>query len=231
VSDIESPRPVVWISHRDGERCAACAVEIERGSFIQISREQGIRCARCAGFGDLAFLPAGDTALTRRALALSARTAIVVKFSRARKCHERQGALVEPAALDRAEEECKADAARREAARERRRPRAERAEQEYLARFVAGILERFPACPPPEATAIARRACEKYSRRVGRSAAARALDPGAITLAVRAHIRHTHTGYEELLARGLEPGEARAIVAGRIERRLRQWQRVGPETS
>jgi hypothetical protein len=143
-----SLRPVVWISHRDGERCVGCAVEIERGSFIQINREQGIRCARCAGFGDLVFLPAGDIALTRRALALSARTAIVVKFSRARRRHERQGVLVEQAALERGQQECKDDAARREATRERRRPRAERAEQEYLARFVTRILELFPPARP-----------------------------------------------------------------------------------
>jgi hypothetical protein len=175
----------VWISHREGERCAACAVEIERGTFIQMNREQGIRCVRCAGFGDLVFLPAGDTALTRRALALSTRTAIVVKFSRARRRHERQGALV----------------------------------------------ELFSACPPPEATVIARRACEKYSRRVGRSAAAKALDAEAVTLAVGAHIRHAYTGYEKLLARGLEPAEARRSVAGSIERRLREWQRAAQGTS
>src|SRR5262249_52096240 len=90
-------------------------------------------------------------------------------------------------------------------------------------------LELFPACPPPEATAIAQRACEKYSRRGGRASAAKALDAEAITLAVRAHIRHTHTGYEELLAGGPEPSEARGAVAGSIERRLNEWQRAAPE--
>ena len=68
-------------------------------------------------------LPSGDPALTRRALALSARSAVVVKFSRARKRHERQGVLVELAALEQAQAECARGAARREAQRARRRVR------------------------------------------------------------------------------------------------------------
>ena len=217
-------RPVVWISHRGGDRCAGCSAEITRGAFIQITRERGIRCADCAGLADLVFLPAGDTALTRRALALSSRAVTVVKFSQSRKRHERQGVLVEEAALERAERECKEDAARREAARARRRPREERAEREYIERFMARILELFPGCPHDEAEAIAKRACEKHSGRVGRSAAAKALESDAITLAVRAHIRHAHTSYDTLLAGGLEPFEARPRVAGEMAAWLAQWR-------
>ena len=43
----------------------------------------------CAGFGDLVFLPSGDMQLTR----YSKKSAIVVKFSRARKRYERPGIL------------------------------------------------------------------------------------------------------------------------------------------
>ena len=43
----------------------------------------------------LEFLPAGDALLTRRVKAKSARSAVVVRFSRARGRYERQGLLVE----------------------------------------------------------------------------------------------------------------------------------------
>jgi hypothetical protein len=40
---------------------------------------------------------------------------------------------------------------------------------------------------------------------------------------VRAHIRHRHTPYDELLVAGREPAEARALVRERIETVLRRW--------
>jgi hypothetical protein len=193
-------KAVLWISHRRGERCAVCGIELDLGSFIQLNREQGLRCAACAGFGDLVFAPSGDPALTRRAVALSRRSAVVVKFSRARRRHERQGVIVEADALARAEELCRADAERRQRARERQQPRRERAEQQYVERFTARIRALFPSCPAAEADEIAQRTCATRSGRVGRSGAAKALDADAVTLAVRAHIRHAHTAYENLLA-------------------------------
>lgn len=51
------------------------------------------------------------------------------------------------------------------------------------------------------------------SGRVGRSAAARALDPQAVERAVTAHIRHTHTNYDQLLMQGTKRLDARAMVA------------------
>jgi hypothetical protein len=59
---------------------------------------------------------------------------------------------------------------------------------------------------------IAQHACEKYSGRVGRSAAAREFDPQAVTFAVRAHVRHQHTNYDELLFGGYDRHNARAMV-------------------
>jgi hypothetical protein len=97
------------------------------GAFIQIARETGVRCMECAGFADLVYLPSGDQALTRRATARSSRVATVVKFSKTRKRNERQGVLVEEAALEAAQKACEADAARRERQRERRGARAEAA--------------------------------------------------------------------------------------------------------
>jgi len=66
------------------------------------------------------FLPSGDPALTGRARKHSIQSAVVLKWSRARKRYERQGVLVEEAGLEKAEAECLADAdvrARRRTAR------------------------------------------------------------------------------------------------------------------
>jgi hypothetical protein len=74
-----------------------------------------------------------------------------------------------------------------------------------------------------ERRAIAAHACQKYSGRVGRSAAAKELETSATEMAVRAHVRHKHTPYDELLSRGVSRGEARGLVAGLVEKRLEQW--------
>jgi hypothetical protein len=83
----------------------------------------------------------------------------------------------------------------------------------------------FPECPSEEQRAIAEHACEKYSGRIGRSAAAKELQASAVDLAVRAHVRHAHTGYDELLARGVAREEARASVAASVAKCLEGWQR------
>jgi hypothetical protein len=64
----------------------------------------------------------------------------------------------------------------------------------------------------------------KYSGRVGRSAAAKNFAPEAIALAVRAHVRHAHTSYDELLSRGYDRGEARQMVSGEVEKTLDTWR-------
>ena len=53
----------------------------------------------CAHMDHLVFLPRGDAGLTRRAKQASALSAVVVRWSPARKRYERQGILVEEAAL------------------------------------------------------------------------------------------------------------------------------------
>jgi len=219
----ERTRPVVWISHK-AARCEACTIELARGEFIAMDRAQGIRCIKCARLDGLAFLPAGDTALTRRALALSVRSAVVLKFSRARRRNERQGVLVQEAAIEQAELANTRDEARREVQRLQRVIRDEVAEQKYVADFAAKVVELFPGAPSKEAEAIAARACEKYSSRVGQSARAKALADDAIALAVRAHVRHAHTEYDRILAEGVEPIAARGLVRSSIERVLARWR-------
>jgi hypothetical protein len=55
----------------------------------------GPLCLACADLDHLAFLPAGNTALTRRAKRAGGLSAVVVRFSRAPKRYERQGILIE----------------------------------------------------------------------------------------------------------------------------------------
>jgi hypothetical protein len=178
----------------------------------------------CADLDHLVFLSRGDTALTRRATKYSTLWAVVVRFSRSRKRYERQGILVEEAALERAERECLADAEARELARERAAERRAQLDEEYVKTFAGHVGSLFPGCPPAEQHAIAEHACLKHSGRIGRSASAKQFDTGAIELAVRAHIRHAHTRYDELLAHRLERGEARAAVGPRVEEIVQKWK-------
>ena len=53
-------------------------------------------------------------------------------------------------------------------------------------------------------TVIAEHACLKHSGRIGRTAAAKNFDEPVIRLAVIAHIRHTKTPYDKLLANGFD---------------------------
>jgi hypothetical protein len=81
-------------------KCHRCGTT---GDLLMME-DPGPACLRCVGLADLAFLPAGDARLSRRAKANSTRFAVVVRFSRTRRRYERQGLLVEPSALADTEE-------------------------------------------------------------------------------------------------------------------------------
>jgi hypothetical protein len=63
-------------------------------------------------------------------------------------------------------------------------------------------------------------ACLKYSGRIGRTASAKSLEENAVRLAVIAHIRHTETSYDKLLAKGFERHEARIQVEKKVDETL-----------
>ena len=205
--------------------CAECGQEFGKGRFLRLERERPL-CLACADLDHLAFLGRGDAALTRRASRYSTLRAVVVRFSRSRKRYERQGVLVEEDALARAEQECLSDAEARQRARERAAERRQELDAAYVDAFAQRVGELFPVgCSAEEQRAIAEHACQKYSGRVGRSARAKELQASAVELAVRAHIRHRHTRYDEFLGRGEAREEARALVAATVEKRLDQWRR------
>lgn len=213
---------VFW-TRRDSE-CEECGQEMERGSFIRLIDRKAY-CLACVDMEHLWFLPRGDAALTRRARKHSKLSAVVVQWSRSRRRYERQGSLVEEAALQRAEEECLADADLRAARRERAAEARARWDEKLVEQFAEAIRQRVPGCPHEEAVGIARRACERYSGRIGRTAAGKSLDDKAIELAVRAHIRHQLTPYDEYLMKGWDRQDARHEVRDQVDRIMEAWSR------
>ncbi|HUP24460.1 MAG TPA: DUF2293 domain-containing protein [Thermoanaerobaculia bacterium] len=219
----EKPELKVFISSRES-RCDECGSELGRSAWIHLVEGKGALCLACADLDHLEFLPSGNAALTRRSKKLSTLSAVVLRWSRARKRYERQGVLVEAQALEEAEAACLADVEVRAARNLRRADREAELDRTYVAELAKAIRRRYPGCPVGRETEIAEHAGRKYSGRIGRTANAKALEPSAIELAVRAHVRHRETEYDRLLGGGCERHEARRLVGARVDQVLERWQ-------
>jgi hypothetical protein len=218
---------VFWLV-RDSQ-CAECGDVLGKGRFLFLEARKPL-CLRCADLDHLVFVPRGDAALTRRAKKRSTLSAVVVRFSRARKHYERQGILVEQEALRTAEEECLRDAPARAARREQEVESRADQDRALVARMTEAIQKLFPSCPSREAEAIAEHTAKRSSGRIGRTEAGRALDPDALTAAVIAAVRHGHTDYDELLMNGYERSEARGQVRDAVYKVLKQWRLPSQQT-
>ncbi|WP_158882555.1 DUF2293 domain-containing protein [Amycolatopsis anabasis] len=214
---------LVVVSPLNEWTCTGCRSAAEAGEFL-FQEDGEPLCLSCADFDHLIFLPSGNAALSRRAKKESTLSAVVVRFNRRRKRYERQGILVEEAALERAEGQCLADADVRERRRERDAVRRAAQDVEFAADLAAAIVRQFPGCPADRARAIAEHAATRGSGRVGRSAAGRALDENAIRLAVIASVRHLDTNYDELLMSGVAREDARDRIRDDIDRVLESWR-------
>lgn len=216
------PPDLVVISALGDWTCTGCS---DTGDLL-IMEGPGPLCLGCADLDHLVFLAAGDAALTRRAKKASGLSAVVVRFSRSRRRYERQGLLVEVQTLVRAEQDCLADEEARRRRRRRLRDEQRRAEHdvEFQVVFAQQISRLYPGCPPDRADAIARHAGARRSGRVGRSAAGRALDPEAVTLAVVASVRHVDTAYDRLLMSGVSRDEARRQVNEEVKAVVDSWR-------
>src|ERR1035437_5071027 len=218
-----STKITVFISHRESV-CGECGNKLGSKAWITLRRDKGALCLSCADLDHLEFLASGYAALTRRAGKYSTLSAVVLKWSTARKRYERQGTLVEEQALVRAEDECLADSDVRERRRQLAAVKREYQDGEYIERFASRVRELFPGCPRKREHKIAEHACQKYSGRIGRSAAAKSSSDEAVHLAVVAHVRHTETDYDRLLSMGYDRSDARMSVAGDIERVIAKWK-------
>lgn len=213
----------VFFSYSDS-RCDECQEELGSGELIALTKPRKVLCLSCADLDHLVYLPAGDAALTRRARKHSRLSAVVLKWSKARKRNERQGVLIEEAALKLAEKECLEDEDVRAQRRVREAQRREKQDREYIKQFIEAVLDLYPKCPASTAKSIAEHACLKYSGRVGRSAAAKSFDVSAVRLAVVAHVRHAETDYDELLMGGWDRYDARQHIADQVDSVLSKWQ-------
>lgn len=213
----------VFISSKNST-CDECGEDLGLHAWITLNEEKGAWCLSCSDLDYLVFLPSGDAALTRRSKKYSNLTAVVLKWSRSRKRYERQGLLVDAAALDRAEQECLADSEVRARRNQRAAERRVELDKAYVARFAEKIRELYPGIPAQREKKIAEHACLKYSNRIGRTGAAKELDEPAIRLAVIAHVRHTRTNYDELLGTGYGRKEARHMIHNKVAELLAKWE-------
>jgi hypothetical protein len=128
----------VFISTRDSS-CGECGENLGRKAWITLVEDKGALCLACADLDYLVFLPSGNAALTRRARKHSILSAVVLKWSRARKRYERQGLLVEAQALEQAEQECLADSEARARRRERETARRAESDRQYVRNDSQGV--------------------------------------------------------------------------------------------
>ena len=193
--------------------CSSCGGTGE----LLIMDDPGPVCMACAEMDHLVFLPSGDAALTRRARQGSGLSAVVVRFSRSRGRYERQGVLVEQAALDQAEAECLADEPAR--ARRRERDAERRAGEDLKLQGRDGRRDRRSCIPDARLSARRRspgmpRPRQWTCRTVCRWPCTRA---ASLELAVIASVRHQDTRYDELLMSGVDRAEAREQVRDTVD--------------
>lgn len=215
-----APDLVVVIPLKSDWTCHECG---DTGGWL-IMEDPGPLCLHCADLDHLVFLPSGDATLTRRARKASGLAAVVVRFARARKRYERQGILVEEAALAAAEQSCLDDEDARARVRERARERRAEHDDRFVAQLAAEIRRLFPGCPAGRAAAIAAWSGTRSSGRIGRSAAGQAMDPRAVELAVAASVRHQDTDYDTLLMGGVPRADARDRIRADVQAVLDRWR-------
>ena len=131
--------------------------------------------------------------------------------------------MVEEAALQQAEQECLKDEDVRTRRKELDAERRAEYDQDFIQSFALRVRGLYPSCPYGRDQVIAEHACQKYSCQVGRSASAKTLEEKSITLAVIAHIRHSETNYDAVLAGGMDRYEAMKTIEAKIQLVLTGW--------
>ena len=218
---VEASRPDLEVLEaKAGFECAECRrpddwVMMDAGTAI---------CTSCADLDHLVFLPAGNATLSRRARKESGLTAIAIRPDPRRRGRTRRlGILVEPDALERAEQQCFDDEELRARRRVKDAERRELLDEKFVQQFTTEVRLLFPKIPAERAGAIAQHTALRGSGRVGRSAAGQALDERAVRHAVVASVRHEDTDYDALLMKGVPRQEARDRIWQRIDEVVTSW--------
>ena len=219
----DKPREIVVFSIVRDTRCAGCGARLGKGRFLFKENDKA-SCMGCADLDHLVYLPAGSSKMTRRAKKYSPLSAAVVRFSSTRKRYERQGLLVESAALRRAEEECFSE---EELAERRRYDELDR-NSVYTDALVAALTKKIradlPGCPQDSASAIAELAAYRTGKRIGRTAREPDLKTEELPEVVFSWVRVHHTGYDKRRMEGMERETARDAVRSEAGRVVRKWQ-------
>lgn len=102
-----------------------------------------------------------------------------------------------------------------------RRAAVEKRDAASIDAAAAELEEQFPEMPEEVKILVLKQGFRKYSGRVGRTGTIPL--SRKVLLAVIAHVRHRHTKYDSLLARGTERIVARKAVNKKIESIVRDW--------
>lgn len=218
-----APLPFVFRILHD-TRCSECGADVAQAELLAMEADQPL-CLQCAYLEELDFVSASDSGLLQLAAEWSERSAVVVRFHRCHRRYERQGLLVNRAALEKAERECLADADERSAARVRETVYRHEQCRELALRLLERINQLFPGAPSWELARVAEFVAVREHGRVGRSEAVRNLEGRALSASIVAAIRRYCTDYDKLLVGGMDRTTARRCVGERVEELLAAWRR------
>jgi hypothetical protein len=202
--------------------CSDCSAPLEQGA-LATKTGRTTKCLCCSELDGLEFLPSGDVALTRAAQRLSERKAVVFRFNKSKRRNERQGILVASEAIEAARLQCQADEPERLKKRQSSAKSRLKKESNYVEQFAKCVRDMYPNAPIGTELQIAEHACETGSGRVGRSQGAKQLSKGYVRLAAIAYVRHKHTIYDRLLAKGCPRDLARDNIRGKVDQVLGEW--------
>lgn len=215
----------IFITKKEKLHCKKCGTPVPKGEkYVAESEKIKGTCFSCSPFKNLTFLPSGDAAMTRRSKKHSSHCGILQEWNQRRKRYERRGQYVQKEAIILAKEECESDKWEREEKNKKAAVKREIDDKAYIQSFALAIKKAYPKCPSNREYEIAAHACEKHSRRVGRTALAKEFNIEMIDLAVIAHIRHLETDYDTQFGKGKTKKTIRSEVKKDIEKVLARWR-------
>jgi len=215
----------IYLTKREKLNCFKCKKPIKKGqAFVADNEDYNGLCFTCSPFVGYSLLPPGNAALTRRSKKHSELCGVLLFWNIKRRRYERKGQYVEYSAIEKAKKECAGDEKARAIKNQKAAEVRNAQDSIYIHEFGKAIREYYPKCPLNREFEIAKHACEKYSGRVGRTAAAKQFDVSMIDLAVEAHIRHTETNYEKRFGKGMRKKEIRSDLKETILRMLESWK-------